>query len=237
MGRIRLVRHGQASFLAEDYDRLSETGMRQSVALGAWLRRTGQDADLVLRGSLRRHRETAEACLAAWKPEEGRPVETVEDAAFDEFDHLDVLGALRPELRAPGALAAFLRGQDDPRRAFQALFVRSLERWTAGGHGGHGGDYRESWTAFRERCAAGLRRAIERAPSGSVWVFTSGGPVAVACQQVLGLSDRGTLDLNAVIANTGVTTLLHGRGRLSLGSFNATGHLEAACDAGLLTLR
>ena len=36
MGTLYLVRHGQASFGADDYDQLSELGHRQSVRLGEY---------------------------------------------------------------------------------------------------------------------------------------------------------------------------------------------------------
>ncbi|MGH9676067.1 MAG: phosphoglycerate mutase family protein, partial [Candidatus Acidiferrum sp.] len=39
MGRLVLVRHGQASFLQQDYDKLSELGEKQSRLLGEyWVR-------------------------------------------------------------------------------------------------------------------------------------------------------------------------------------------------------
>jgi broad specificity phosphatase PhoE len=41
MGTLYLVRHGQASFGADDYDQLSELGRRQSVRLGEYLRGKG----------------------------------------------------------------------------------------------------------------------------------------------------------------------------------------------------
>ena len=41
MGQLLLVRHGQASFGAEDYDVLSETGWEQGRRLGAHLVRAG----------------------------------------------------------------------------------------------------------------------------------------------------------------------------------------------------
>ncbi|MFM8823411.1 MAG: histidine phosphatase family protein, partial [Limnohabitans sp.] len=34
MGQLTWVRHGQASFGAEDYDQLSDLGKRQSIRLG-----------------------------------------------------------------------------------------------------------------------------------------------------------------------------------------------------------
>jgi broad specificity phosphatase PhoE len=41
MGTLYLVRHGQASFGADDYDQLSALGRRQSVRLGEYLRGKG----------------------------------------------------------------------------------------------------------------------------------------------------------------------------------------------------
>ena len=64
MSALYLVRHGQASFGEDDYDRLSEIGHRQSRVLGAALRSRLASVHLVATGSLRRHKETAGGCLA-----------------------------------------------------------------------------------------------------------------------------------------------------------------------------
>ena len=58
MGTLYLVRHGQASFGADDYDQLSALGRRQSVRLGEYLRSKGLSFDAVLTGTLRRHAQT-----------------------------------------------------------------------------------------------------------------------------------------------------------------------------------
>ena len=54
MGILYLVRHGQASFGAADYDRLSELGTRQCTRLGQWWRSRGVQFDAVLTGTLKR---------------------------------------------------------------------------------------------------------------------------------------------------------------------------------------
>jgi len=61
---IYLVRHGQASFGAADYDVLSELGHRQAALVGAELRARGVRVDLAVSGTLRRQRETAATALA-----------------------------------------------------------------------------------------------------------------------------------------------------------------------------
>ena len=59
MSSILLVRHGQASFGAADYDNLSDTGHEQSRVLGAALAARGVAPDVVVAGEMRRHRQTA----------------------------------------------------------------------------------------------------------------------------------------------------------------------------------
>ena len=58
MAELVLVRHAQASFGADDYDKLSELGWRQSRWLGEYFAERGIAFDRVVRGSLRRHAET-----------------------------------------------------------------------------------------------------------------------------------------------------------------------------------
>ena len=59
MPLICLVRHGQASFGAEDYDVLSDLGREQARSLGEELRRRDLRDPLVVSGTLRRQRDTA----------------------------------------------------------------------------------------------------------------------------------------------------------------------------------
>eukprot|EP01041_Mallomonas_annulata_P036707 gene36707-59856_t len=58
MGNLYLVRHGQASFGAADYDNLSELGHRQSVRLGEYFAHKGLQFEAVMVGTLRRHAQT-----------------------------------------------------------------------------------------------------------------------------------------------------------------------------------
>ena len=83
MGAIYLIRHGQASFGQADYDRLSPTGHQQSRVLGEGLKHLGLDVHATVRGSMRRHAETATACLEAMGHDEDSRI----DEGFNEYDH------------------------------------------------------------------------------------------------------------------------------------------------------
>src|SRR6185436_15678941 len=127
MGQIYLVRHGQASFGAADYDQLSKHGVEQSRVLGAWLAATRQNFGQVITGSLKRHKQTAQACLGALP---GSPAASAwrEDAGFDEYDHVEVLEKHAPQMKDPIAAKDALGVDADPKKAFQKMFEVAMDR-------------------------------------------------------------------------------------------------------------
>ena len=95
MGTLYLVRHGQASFGADDYDQLSELGQRQSRRLGQYLRWCQGDAlrlGAVLTGTLRRQRQTWDGIAA------GADLDVVrtEWPGLNEYDSHAVIQAIQP---------------------------------------------------------------------------------------------------------------------------------------------
>jgi broad specificity phosphatase PhoE len=217
VGILMLVRHGQASFGADDYDVLSETGWEQSRQLGSWLVGRGVRPDLVLRGGMRRHRETAEGIATGL----GSDPLAREDLGWDEFDHLGVVAA------QPGPVEA--SGSDDPRRAFQRSFERATARWTSGSYDA---DYPESFGSFADRVGAALERTVGEAGSGrTVLVVTSGGPIAAAVAGLVAPDGDATTrsrlwsSFNTPCVNTGVTRVVVGATGARLLTFNEHTHL------------
>jgi broad specificity phosphatase PhoE len=235
MGQILLVRHAQASFGGADYDQLSDLGIEQSRLLGAWFANRGRRIDLAVTGSLKRHRQTAEACIAvlpdALKPPGARCI----DADFDEYDADEVVIRHRPEFADQTMLQRHLNESSNPHHAFHGIFSAAMERWM---RGDRDCEYRESWRAFYGRCVAALNRLIaEAGPSRTGIVFTSGGPIAAICQHLLELPDRRAFDLNLSLVNSAVTGLLYQPGRISISYLNNFAHLEQAGNAQLITYR
>jgi broad specificity phosphatase PhoE len=223
VGQILLVRHAQASFGADDYDCLSEHGLKQAACLGRWFTRCGRKLDIVVTGAMRRHSQTAQATLGAMSAELRSQQPAIVDAGFDEYDADHVVQCAWPEFNEPAAMRRHLAGHDEPRREFQRLFASAMLRW---GSGERDGDYRETWSAFRSRCVAALERAVLAAKGRDVVVFTSGGPITAICAQLMQLPTERALELNYVLANTGVTGLSAGRSGLTLRYVNNHAHLD-----------
>jgi len=217
MGVVVLVRHGQASFGADDYDVLSPAGWEQGRLLGEWLGPRAPAPSALVRGTMRRHRETAEAMAAA----AGWEVEAEVDSGWDEFDHLAVVAA-DPDVPSG----------DLDRRAFQQAFERATARWSSGRFDA---EYAEPWSAFRERVLASLAGACDRAGSGrSVVVVSSGGPIAAACAALADPEDADPLAFarrwgrfNTVLVNSSVTRIVVGSTGSRLLTYNEHPHLGA----------
>jgi len=220
---VHLVRHAQASFGAADYDQLSPLGHEQARLLGAALRARLPAVDAIVTGTMTRHRQTAEAFVAAWRPGVAPPPRTL--LGLDEVDHQELLVRLDPRYAAPAALAADVAARGgEPRRAFQAIFAAAFERWTGGRHDA---EYAVSWPGFRRRSEGALEEALrELPPSATVLAFTSAGPIAALCLGPLGLPDDAAPRLTFTLVNAGTTKLLRGEGHTRLATLNEHAHLE-----------
>ena len=229
MASVLLIRHGQASFGTADYDRLSPLGEEQSRRLGQWLKEAGRSPDLVVVGPLRRHAHTADLCLEAAGAEPPRITIT----GLDEFDHEEVLARHRPDLASHEVLVAELAKLDDPHRAFQRLFSEAVARWTSGEFDN---EYTRSWPIFRAAVMQGIQ-ALAAQQARTIWAFTSGGPIAVIVNALVGAPTADAFTLSWPLVNTSTSRISVSAQRQSLISYNSWPHLEGDDTKAMVTYR
>jgi broad specificity phosphatase PhoE len=233
MAAIYLLRHGQASFGASDYDQLSPLGHKQSRVLGQALRTRGVRPDLIVSGTMRRHLQTAAGAMEAFG-DAAALAGLEQHAGVDEFDHENVIEVAEPHYADKRVMMGDMTASGDPRRAFQTFFRDAVARWVAGNHDA---EYREPWSVFKLRCVAALAELVRRTPpKGTTLVFTSGGTISVICAHLLGLNDSQAFTINWTLANAGITKVLAGRDGLHLVSINEHAHVEGG-EPSLLTYR
>ncbi|MFV3380355.1 histidine phosphatase family protein [Pseudomonas sp. NY15354] len=236
MGNIYLIRHGQASFGADDYDVLSPVGARQSHALGEHLAQLDLRLDRCLAGDLRRQQDTARLTLQAMQAH-GCSTPAIEtDAAFNEFDADGVIRALLPDLlpQEPDALH-ILRNGTTHRSEFQRLFALMVQRWHDGEHQSDG---LETWQAFTARVQGGLARVLEGADRGdNIAIFTSGGTIAALLHLVTRITPSQAFALNWQIINTSLSHLKFRGNDVVLASFNSQAHVQLLRTPELVTYR
>lgn len=239
MGRLVLVRHAQASFLAPDYDRLSRIGERQARLLGEYWTRRNVKFDRIFSGPRVRQKDTAKIVAESYRSAQLRFPEPVAMQEFDEFEGEAVLKQGLPRLLERDANIrelhkAYLASKSASERLknFQKVFEFVIGKWVDRALVIPGV---ESWSDFCARVNRGLSRVVSDASwSGHAVIFSSGGPIAVAMQRALNLSPRDTLKAAWMSRNCSYSEFLFSADRFTLSSFNAFPHLD---DAELLTYR
>jgi broad specificity phosphatase PhoE len=230
MSHLFLVRHGQASFLEPDYDKLSAKGELQCRLLGDYWVGHQVIYDRVYTGPKVRQRETARIVGQAYR-KAGLPwPEPVVLSAFDEFQAEAVMQHSLPVLvesdeHVRTLHQAFQEAGDKERRfkTFQRVFEVVVSKWARGELATDG---IERWPEFCARVQQGLGTLTQNGSRGQrIAVFSSGGPVGVAMQKALGLSTEATLRSAWMVRNCAYTEFLFSAGRFTLNSYNACPHL------------
>lgn len=211
MGILYLVRHGQASFGADDYDQLSDLGKRQSVQLGRYFASKGMTFDAVLSGTLRRHSQTLNGISEGL----GLPLRAMHWPNLNEYDSEAVIAAIHPETwdRSPTP--------DNFRHHFR-LLRSGLLQWMLGNT--HPQDM-PNWETFGQQVVTVLDH-VRQSQAARVLLVSSGGPIASAIGHVLGTPPEATVELNMRLRNTAVTEFSFGPKRHVLLTYNTLPHLE-----------
>ena len=243
MPQIYLVRHGQASFGSQNYDQLSELGYQQARHLGRWWGARELKVSRVVTGKMLRHLQTAHTCMAELQEIECDQLNTAQwqsDAAFNEYNHHEVLARHVPAFGDPKEVKRFLIETPNGKHEFQDIFAQAIARWMSGSFDL---EYSETWLAFRQRCVAALERQIgQPEPVKNIVIFTSGGTISALCQHVLGFPDSRLAELNWSLVNSAVTRFhlqdsvsIEKPAKLALAYLNNFSHLEQINQVGLIT--
>jgi len=244
MSHIILARHGQASFLGSDYDKLCPNGEVQARLLGEYWSRRRVNFSGVYSGPRVRQRETVRIVAEAYRSAGVDFPETVIMNEFDEYQAEAVLRECLPQLLRENAEIQELRrayensesAKSDQsggrRKTFQRLFEAVISKWVAGEVTAAGV---ESWEDFFSRVRRGLAQVVrDTSPAASAVVFTSAGPIGAAMRRALHLSAEDALQLTWMSHNASFSEFLASGERFTLSTFNAHPHLDGD---GLLTYR
>jgi broad specificity phosphatase PhoE len=238
VGRLLLVRHGQARFLSADYDSLSALGSHQATLLGDYWIKLGFRFDRIYSGTHKRQRDTADLVGDAYRRVRISCPEPVVIPGLEEFHGEQVVKKCLPELlltneKIQARYDAFkAAGNEGERfRQFQRVFALICEMWVLGEVKAEG---IETWADFTQRVNVAISQITANARGEHVAVFTSGGVVALALQRALTISTQHTLALAWRVRNTGWSEFLFSEGRFTLSLFNAVSHLD---DTSMWTYR
>jgi broad specificity phosphatase PhoE len=189
MGQLYLIRHGQASFGAEDYDNLSELGHQQAQQLGAYFKQKNLQFDAVITGTLRRHTQTWEGIAQG----AGFTHEPLQLPGLNEYDSHAVIATIHPgKLEKPDTPEMY-------RHHFR-LLKDGLTQWMNGVVSPIG---MPSYMDFQQGVVNALDLVRKNhsgdkgddktnGKSGNILIVSSGGPISTAVGHILGTCASAT---------------------------------------------
>lgn len=221
MASIYVIRHGQASFGAANYDKLSDLGCRQATVLGHYLRDCNIRFDAAYSGDLQRQRKTAELALAS---QPGTVPHTI-DARFNEVKNDEQVKFLVPEvIKTNEPIRALMDKGLSASKDYQKVIEAVFNYWVSP-------DCNEpriqSWEDYSSAVHSALAEIIQAQGSGkTVGIFASGGTIATIVAHVLGLSGAHAYSFYEPVINCSVTRLFYSSRKVSLSYFNDHSFLD-----------
>lgn len=215
MAEFYLVRHAQASFGADDYDKLSDLGHQQCRALGAALGEKGILPDAWFIGDLKRHYETLSGiALGLGIDMPNARVHT----GLNEFDFTALLNAKYRDSEAP------LNMHSDRRTHFKVL-KKTVHDW----QNNLIIDPPETWSDFTKRLQS-AREEIVNSKAKCVLAVSSGGPISQMIAATLNTPVSEQMNLQLQIKNCSVQKFIFNKEVFYLHSFNETPHIKRNDD-------
>jgi broad specificity phosphatase PhoE len=212
MGTLYLVRHGQASFGADDYDVLSPLGHKQAVRLGEYFKAKGITFDTAMTGTLQRQIGTFAGIVKGM----GTPLEALPWPGLNEYDSHAVIATVHSgKLDKPTSPEQY-------RHHFR-LLKDGLTQWMNGVVSPEG---MPSYNDFMLGVTSALDH-VRKNCTGNVLLVSSGGPISTAVGRILGCSPEATIELNLRIRNASVTEFAFTPKRHMLVTYNTLPHLDA----------
>ena len=213
MATLYLVRHGQASFAAENYDRLSELGRQQSAWLGEYFAERGIVFARAVCGTMERQRETARAILERMDS----TLTATEHPGWNEYSGEALYKAY------VGNEWADARAKSDVRTVYRTVKA-ALVAWS---QDQLQGPLPETWGGFGERIAAAMRAARSDLPGDvNVLAATSGGAIGRGIADLLQAPAQTAIELNLQFRNSGFCEIFFSPRSFRLISFNCIPHLD-----------
>ena len=219
MASIYLIRHGQASFGTDNYDRLSELGCRQAEVLGEYFDNRGLRFDAVYTGELERQRKTA--AIAA-----GLHAEHRVDPRFNEIDNEAQLNHITPVLldQRP-ELKVWAEKAHSSSKDYQKLLEQVFNYWIDLGDNCPPG--LQSWPDYSSGAQDALTDVmLEQGAGTNTAIFTSGGTIATLVAHVLGVGGDAAYQFYEPVINCSITHLLYNANKVSLSYYNDHSFLD-----------
>ncbi len=223
MSILHLIRHGQASFGADDYDNLSPKGIEQSVALGEALSQQESRFNHVIVGPHRRHIQTFEGIKKGYKFAD--LPDPVIDERFAENQLMEIAQHFIPQILHSNKTTNEIFHEipkEERHDQFLKLFHIVAKKWMNEELDLSEHNF-EGFSVFRARIANTLKTIQdEMIDKPDIMVVTSGGAISGFYAEATGCSQEEIMKLNFGLKNASISEFVVTTERFTLKAFNSS---------------
>lgn len=236
MSTLFLIRHAQASFGSDNYDRLSGTGHKQAAVLAEYIHNIDISFDQIYSGTMERHRDTAAAYISVSKRKNIDIPEIMYDSRLNEYDAEAILKTLIPVMISEKPhMQKYLEKFLSDKKSFQIVFSEIMNMWCSGKYEMKN---TASWAEFTSGVYGIIDEIIQKHTGNkNIAVFTSGGPISSLIMKVLSLNVDSTMQIRDQIVNSSITRFKYSESSIMISSFNEYSHLELTGEKDMVTYR
>ncbi len=206
MASIYFIRHGQAAFGEDNYDKLSALGKVQARLTGEYLCKTDVKFDAVYSGSLLRQRETCEQVRKKYKGSIYQFPKTIIDERLNELQAENLVTHLAARLTVTtGNIEGDMDNARYDNKGYQKLLHSCFKYWLV----------------QDEEVDNCVRDIMALHGSGkNIAVFTSGGVIAAVVKKSLDLPGSDNYPVFEPVINASITHCNYSQERYSLNYYN-----------------
>ena len=225
MSKLYFFRHGQASINSDNYDKLSQKGVKQAQLLGHYLIKENIRFDRVFCGPLVRQLETEREVRKVYQTHQQSYPEATVLQGLKEHTGMDVLKNNYSALLKKHSFLQELQHKsiENPalkQQYYMEAFGYFMQKWALNALELDGIPL---WQDFRRAVGAALKTLLAATEKGeTVGVFSSGGTISAILAESLGMEKEDRIaELNYSVRNASVSQFLYSAPRFSLLEFNA----------------
>jgi broad specificity phosphatase PhoE len=228
MGNLILVRHGQASYLSDNYDQLSDKGREQAALLGKYFKTHNYHFTKYYTGPLERQKDTLSLLLQAYKSTNEVPAKMNIIQELREHKAPQLLREIYDNLLISNQQINTLDTEikSDPslkRKNSILIFNEFIKLWVSGKTSVLPGY--DTWKNYKAEVKTIIPKIFTS--KENTLVVTSGGTKTAIISDILDLENNHvTADINIHMKNTSITKFKISEDNISMISMNELPHLK-----------
>jgi broad specificity phosphatase PhoE len=219
LAEIYWVRHGEAAFATDNYDRLTARGIQQASLLGEYFQQRNIQFDQLVSGTMIRQQHTL-SLLSQSAQDMTLKASHEQTPLANEYDFEQLTKQYATQYPQTPLVQQWQANSSD-KKLFFSLLREALSCWSHGDLN----NVDETFDGFEQRIKQ-LISKMQNYHGKKVLIVSSGGVISTVLGKLMQMPPTAMFELNLQMRNTGISQCFFNKKIMRVSSFNAIPHLE-----------